>query len=168
MSELHGRIDVLGGAVALGEATWGEIEEYRAHLARCFSCVEEGSGELELARMRAVIERVREAETWHPDLSTRVSLRMRSDRRRAARLAAGALGTLAMLPFLISGAIGSIEFVGRFAGSASAPPFARFQSGEPISITLRSPRGVRLADGFPEERDHFLLLGHDTELFETP
>ena len=150
MSDAHGRIETLGGALALGEASGDECEEYRAHLAHCAECVRGGSGEIELARLSELIGCIRDSETWTPDVSTRLNLRMHADRRRAARFAAGALGTLTMLPFLIYASVNS--------GVAQR-----------VESVLSGPSVVRsLVYGFSKEGHHFRFFRHDPKLFETP
>ncbi|HEY1975382.1 MAG TPA: TonB family protein [Candidatus Baltobacteraceae bacterium] len=62
------RAEVLAGAVALGEASDAEREQYRRHIAACRRCVNAFGGEREIERTASVVERARESETWQPDL----------------------------------------------------------------------------------------------------
>ncbi|HZY97957.1 MAG TPA: TonB family protein [Candidatus Baltobacteraceae bacterium] len=62
------RTEVLAGAVALGEASDAERDQYRRHIAACRRCVNAFGGEREIERTASVIARARDAETWEPDL----------------------------------------------------------------------------------------------------
>lgn len=58
----------LAGTIAVNEATDGERDAYRAHLAVCESCVRELGGERDIERVMATIARAREEERWQPAL----------------------------------------------------------------------------------------------------
>ena len=60
------RAEVLAGAIALGEATEVEREEYRKHIATCASCIAALGGEREIERVMAAVAQARDAETWEP------------------------------------------------------------------------------------------------------
>lgn len=62
------RAEVLAGAVALGEASDAEREQYRRHIAACRRCVNAFGGEREIERTANVVARARDGETWQPDL----------------------------------------------------------------------------------------------------
>jgi hypothetical protein len=81
----------LAGAIAIGEASEGERDAYRAHLAECPHCVNELGGEREIERVMSAVERARETECWEPDLRAALA------RRRAPRLAWTLVGALATL-----------------------------------------------------------------------
>lgn len=60
------RAEVLAGAVALGEATDAERNEYRGHIAGCASCVFVLGGERDIERVMQVVAQARDEETWEP------------------------------------------------------------------------------------------------------
>jgi TonB family protein len=76
------RAETLAGAIALQEATDGERDVYRRHLASCARCVETLGGEREIERVMSVVASARDGESWEPDL--RNALRDRSRARRGA------------------------------------------------------------------------------------
>jgi Gram-negative bacterial TonB protein C-terminal len=76
------RAETLAGAIALEEATDGERDAYRRHLASCGRCVETLGGEREIERVMSVIASARDQESWEPDL--RNALRDRTRARRGA------------------------------------------------------------------------------------
>lgn len=67
---LHREIEVLAGAIALGEATDAERQAYRGHIAHCARCRAELGGEHELARAAETIASARDGEVWEPHLRT--------------------------------------------------------------------------------------------------
>lgn len=62
------RAEVLAGAIALGEASDVERDQYRLHLAACRRCVNAFGGEREIERTANVVALARDGETWQPDL----------------------------------------------------------------------------------------------------
>ncbi len=66
MSNGCSRAEVLAGAIALGEATEVEREEYRKHIATCASCLGALGGEREIERVMSAVAQARDAETWEP------------------------------------------------------------------------------------------------------
>lgn len=92
------RAEILAGAVALGEASDCERDEYRRHIAACASCLRELGGEREIERVMQTVADAKAAEVWEP-------VPMRAGERRARRVrfawAAGAstavLGLVASL-----------------------------------------------------------------------
>ncbi len=100
------RVEVLAGAIALGEATEAEREEYRNHIASCASCLAALGGEREIERVMATVAQARDAETWEP-LPRRLGERSRARawRTGAAILAAAvviSLGAHALLATVVS------------------------------------------------------------------
>jgi TonB family protein len=76
------RAEVLAGAIALGEASEAEREEYRQHIATCASCLGALGGEREIERVMAAVAQARDAETWEP-LARRPGERARARAWRA-------------------------------------------------------------------------------------
>jgi TonB family protein len=60
------RAESLAGAIALGEASEAEREEYRQHIATCAMCLRALGGEREIERVMAAVSQARDAETWEP------------------------------------------------------------------------------------------------------
>jgi TonB family protein len=99
------RAETLAGAIALGEATIAEREEYRRHIAGCARCLEELRGEREIERVMATIGAARESETWAP-----VPVRWREPARSRARVwgtAAFAVCSAAALALSLHATIGA-------------------------------------------------------------
>ena len=67
---LHKEIEVLAGAIALGEATDAERQAYRRHIAHCERCRAELGGEHELERASEAIANARDSEVWEPQLGS--------------------------------------------------------------------------------------------------
>jgi len=86
------RAEVLAGAVALGEASDTEREQYRRHIAACRRCVNAFGGEREIERTASVIASARDAETWEPDLRGWMTARQK---RRAMSWSYGLSGVAA-------------------------------------------------------------------------
>lgn len=66
MNKDCGRAEILAGAIALGEASDGERDEYRRHIASCASCLETYGGEREIERVMSTVAQARESEIWEP------------------------------------------------------------------------------------------------------
>jgi TonB family protein len=97
--------EILAGAIALGEATEAEREEYRNHIATCASCLAGLGGEREIERIMSTVAQARDTETWEP-VARRFGERSRTRawRAGAAVLAAAvviALGTYMTLASLV-------------------------------------------------------------------
>jgi TonB family protein len=60
------RAEILAGAIALGEASEAEREEYRNHISTCASCLAALGGEREIERVMAIVAQARDEETWEP------------------------------------------------------------------------------------------------------
>jgi TonB family protein len=60
------RAEVLAGAIALGEASSAERDDYRSHIATCASCLHSLGGEREIERVMSVVAQAKESETWEP------------------------------------------------------------------------------------------------------
>ena len=73
----------LAGAIAVGDASDAEREEYRGHVAVCVQCLETFGGEREIERVMNVVARARDDERWDPDLRSRLA-RGRMPRRALA------------------------------------------------------------------------------------
>lgn len=87
----HDRLEVLAGAIALGEATDEERREYREHIATCAECLQSLGGEREIERVAATVTAARESEIWQPDVGD-VVLHRNRDRKRALRFGMSFLG----------------------------------------------------------------------------
>jgi TonB family protein len=89
------RVEVLAGAIALGEATEAEREEYRKHIATCAACLVALGGEREIERVMAIISQARDAETWEP-IPRRLGERSRT---RAWRTGAAVVAAAVVISF---------------------------------------------------------------------
>lgn len=81
MSNACQRAEVLAGAIALDEAVNAELEEFRAHIAVCSSCLQTLGGEIGIRRVMDTIREARESETWQPVLA---SIHAKHERRLRA------------------------------------------------------------------------------------
>ena len=66
MTQNCSHAEILAGAIALGEASEAEREEYRQHIATCAACLRAFGGEREIERVMAAVAQAREVETWEP------------------------------------------------------------------------------------------------------
>jgi len=58
----------LAGAIALSEASDGEREVYRSHLAGCERCLTDLGGERDIERVMGTVAQARSVERWQPEL----------------------------------------------------------------------------------------------------
>lgn len=91
------RAEILAGSLALGEASEGDLDAYRRHVAVCSHCVTTLGGEREIERVMAVVAQARDAERWEPQL--RAVLRARDPQWRRGLSWAAALAAVAILSF---------------------------------------------------------------------
>jgi TonB family protein len=80
VNDLCTRAEILAGAIALGEASAAERDEYRRHIAGCARCLEEFGGERGIERVMNGVRAARESETWEP-----VPVRFREPSRNRSR-----------------------------------------------------------------------------------
>ncbi len=60
------RAETNAGALALGEASDAERDEYRAHVARCAPCLNALGGERDIERTMQIVAQARDEESWAP------------------------------------------------------------------------------------------------------
>ena len=82
MNKHCARAEMLAGAIALGEASDREREEYRRHITACESCLRDLGGERGIERVMETVSLARESEVWEP-----VPVRATERRARRTRLA---------------------------------------------------------------------------------
>ncbi len=98
------RAESNAGAVALGEASDAQREEYRAHVARCASCLHALGGERGIERTMQLVAQARDEESWEPHVRLDFTERAGFARRAwqyglaAAAVAVLALGARALVP----------------------------------------------------------------------
>lgn len=130
------RAEVLAGAVALGEATDAERDEYRRHLTSCSRCVTTLGGERDIERVMSVVAQARDAETWQPDLRSALVARYR---QRANHWRWGVSGVVAALV----ASIGIHAFLAAgIPTSQSQPPvpaMAISYNGMHVTLERRAP-----------------------------
>ncbi len=76
------RAEILAGAIALGEASENERDEYRRHISACATCLRALGGEREIERVMETVHRAAASEVWEP-----VALRAGERRSRTVRRA---------------------------------------------------------------------------------
>ncbi len=75
------RAEILAGAIALGEASETERDDYRRHIAACPSCLRALGGEREIERVMQTVRGAAESEVWEPVPLRAGERRMRTVRR---------------------------------------------------------------------------------------
>ena len=117
------RAEILAGAIALGEATEAEREEYRKHLATCASCLRSLSGEREIERVMAKLAQARDEETWEP-IPGRLGARSRA---RMWRTGAAVLAAAVVISFgahvLLATAVRAPSIEPKSVAMETATPF---------------------------------------------
>ncbi len=109
----HTRWESLAGAIALGEATESEREQFELHTADCTRCCEHRLDELAVVRDHIVA--MREKETWRPSLGTALMNRIRAERLRRSRLTLRVLSWSVALSLALDAAFvsGVTSYAGR-------------------------------------------------------
>ncbi len=75
------RAEVLAGAIALGEASETERDDYRRHISACAACLRALGGEREIERVMVTVKHAAESEVWQPVPLRPGERRMRTVRR---------------------------------------------------------------------------------------
>ncbi|HVA28382.1 MAG TPA: TonB family protein [Candidatus Baltobacteraceae bacterium] len=91
------RAEILAGALALGEATDAERDEYRRHIAVCSSCLNAIGGEREIERTMELVSAARDSEMWEPVLTAASIKRTHATRVWGVGLSAAAVALVASL-----------------------------------------------------------------------
>lgn len=101
------RAEVTAGALALGEATDVQRDDYRRHIAQCGSCLTNLGGEHDIAATMNVVARARDEERWQPE--ARIVLRHQTRPNRIWKFGFGAL------------AVASVAWIGVYLFAPRAP-----------------------------------------------
>ena len=162
------RAEVLAGAVALGEATDAEREEYRRHLSGCGRCVTTLGGERDIERVMGVVAQARDAETWEPDLRSALVARYR---QRANHWRWGISGVTAA----IVASIGIHTFLAAgIPATAPAPPastVAISYNGMHVTLERRAPaprRAAQTVAAAPADRQTVVVVHNVVTLHQAP
>ncbi|HZT11455.1 MAG TPA: energy transducer TonB [Candidatus Baltobacteraceae bacterium] len=133
MKKEHQRIEVLAGAIAIGEATDDERRMYREHLSQCAECLRALGGEREIERVAQTVVQARESEIWQPQLGDVV--RTRSNRRaQSIRHVVSVLAACLLVAFGVRVAVSSgVLRVG-------APPAVHEPATSAFRISLETKR----------------------------
>lgn len=75
------RAEILAGAIALGEASENERDDYRRHIAACATCLHALGGEREIERVMETVHQAAASEVWEPVPLRAGERRMRTMRR---------------------------------------------------------------------------------------
>jgi hypothetical protein len=116
----HDHFESLSGAIALGEATPSEREEFALHAAGCALCY----GEATDPGVLAAIGAQRDTETWRPSVDRQVLGRIHASQSRRTHftlraLAWAAAGSIAINGFFVTGFAAKL---GAAILNANAPP----------------------------------------------
>lgn len=143
------RAEITAGALALGEASEVQRDEYRRHIAGCRGCVTGLGGERDIEATMRVIAQARDGERWEPNPPS-----ARRHRTGPARMwQAGAFGIAAACALWIGGrafATHPSAIVQRVADARNAPAVA-------------PPTAVR-----PPARGHDLVVLHNVATLKRP
>lgn len=91
------RAEVNAGALALGEASDAQRDEYRAHVARCAPCLQALGGERDIERTMQLMAHARDEESWSPQIGLSFAQPARIGRRAwQVGAAAAAVAVLAL------------------------------------------------------------------------
>jgi hypothetical protein len=151
----HARFEALAGAVALGEATAAEAEDFARHAPACASC----RADFGDAAPLAALERLREEEAWRPAVDAAVLARIRERRTRRSRftlnaLTYGVVVSIVLNVLLVGGVGGPLMRV--LHPSIAAPAEVAWQR---LTIEHRPARRHRVAHRFAGRAD--VLAGLD-------
>jgi len=132
------RAEILAGAIALGEATDAERDDYRRHLAACSSCVNAIGGEREIERTMAMVAAARDSEVWEPVLPSASVRRTRTTRVLGFGLSAAAVAVIASLGIhaLVASQVRPVTLAAR---EASVPTEVMHVTIEPRSLKIAAP-----------------------------
>ncbi len=131
------RVEILAGAIALGEASETERDDYRRHISACPSCLRALGGEREIERVMATVKHAAQSEVWEP-----VPLRAGERRMRTVRRAWSVGVSTAVLAIVASLGIHTL-----LAANVSAPVMVAARQAEPTRV---SPLHVALERRAPE------------------
>ncbi|MBV8638230.1 MAG: TonB family protein [Candidatus Eremiobacteraeota bacterium] len=131
------RAEILAGAIALGEASETERDDYRRHISACASCLRALGGEREIERVMATVKDAAHSEVWEP-----VPLRAGERRMRTVRRAWTVGVSTAALAVVASLGIHTL-----FAANVSAPVMVAARQAQPARV---SPFHVTLEHRAPD------------------
>jgi TonB family protein len=151
---------VLAGAVALGEASDAEREQYRRHIAACRRCIAAFGGEREIERTANVVALARDGETWEPDLRGWMTARQK---RRAMTWRFGLSGIAAALAISLGVHALVAANLSAPAPPAGAQPATVAFGGFHVTLERRAPapRHVAQSPAAPRlEVEHTVITLH--------
>jgi len=136
----HDRIEVLAGAIILGEATDEQRIEYRQHIADCPACLIAYGGEHELGRLHDVITQARDSEVWEPDVRSPVLARAATRTQRIARYGLGFLAVCLLVSLIGHFVVGSS--LAQMAPTLTDPIVVNWESNK-LVVERRSVRDAK-------------------------
>lgn len=179
MTNQCSRTESLAGAIALGEATQTEREEYRKHIATCASCLGALGGEREIERVMSTVAQARDSETWEP-LPRRVASgsRARVWRTGAAVLAAAiaiSFGVHAMVAAVvrlpaIEPHVANVEHATTFHVALEQRPHVAPAAQPPLAKPSPAPRSMVVVHNVVERHGNKVTqtTTQTTEVAEAP
>ncbi len=135
------RAEILAGAIALGEASDAERDDYRRHIAACSSCLGDLGGEREIERVMATVAQARDAEVWEPAPVRADVRRQRKVRFAFAGASAIALGVVVSLGVhaFVAANLKPLQLAQTQAPVATGPVY-RVTFDKPASAALPAPK----------------------------
>lgn len=140
MNKNCARAEILAGAIALGEASETERDDYRRHISACAACLRALGGEREIERVMTTVKDAAQSEVWEP-----VALRAGERRMRTVRRVWSVGVSTALLAVVASLGIHTL-----LAANVSAPvlvaarqaPVERAASPFHVTLEHRAPQRI--------------------------
>ncbi len=157
------RAEIVAGAIALGEATETERDEYRRHIAACASCLAALGGEREIERIMRAVADARDAETWEPVVPSPSARRSRT-LRRAWRFGVSSAALAIVVSFAIHLAIVA------FLRPVSAPPASALAQlpQSTMRVTLERPPAPVHAKAVRHASEPSIVVVHNVITLKSP
>lgn len=152
------RAEILAGAVALGEATEVEREEYRRHISACGACLRELGGEREIERVMSVVDDARASETWEP-VGSPLSRSRRSSFVPALKYGGSVIASALALSFALH-----LVVAASFRTSSTPPETDIAALGQITHVTLDR----RQAETAPKRDEPRLVVVHNVITLRAP
>lgn len=156
--------EVLAGAIALGEASDGERDAYRRHLADCGRCVDALGGERAIERTMVAIAAARESESWTPD----VRAAMRERRQGNRRVWRSGLSALAGAAVVAVGAYAIFAAGVKHIGVTAQHPLVIGYDGRRLVVERRAPAPVPAHPAVTARATHRLVVVHNVVTLKRP
>ncbi len=148
------RAEILAGAIALGEASETERDDYRRHIAACPSCLRALGGEREIERVMQTVRSAAESEVWEPVPLRAGERRMRTVRRAwtfgVSTAAFAIVASLGIHALLVANVATPVTVAANQVQAAPAQPFHVTLEHRAQSATVAKPKLAPVAPQQPK------------------